>query len=126
MGEREVAAQRVADQDRRTIEFGEHLVDVIQCGVACVLGGIVGHGGAAVAEKVDRHHRVPVGEQIHAGRPRLGGRAEAVEEHDGFASTSADGVESHVCGPYPGPRAGDECDGSDGAGSRSHGRGRGR
>ena len=78
-----------------------------------------------MAEQVDRHHGVPVGEQVHAGRPRVGGRAQAVEEHDGVAGAPADGVESHGCGPYPAQPASDERDHlDDGERDRAFGAGR--
>jgi len=43
MGQRQVAAEGVADQQRRLAELAEYVVDVGQRTVSCVLVGVVRH-----------------------------------------------------------------------------------
>ena len=93
--ESEVAAERVTDEHRRTVERRERLVEVGQRAVAGVLRRILWHRRLPVAEQVDRADAVAVGEQGAHAVPRRRRRAHAMEEHEGRAGACAIEVEPH-------------------------------
>jgi hypothetical protein len=82
VGRRQIAAERVPDQDSSPIKIGHHSVEMLEHSIPGVLGWIRRHCGLSMSGKVKGHCPVSVLEKTTACQPRHHRSAETVNEHE--------------------------------------------